>query len=75
MVRRDDIHPKGLNFETQKRLWDVFHETHLEVGFYPDEFVSVSDVVDMVIQDFVFEIVSQKPGSTFDAEAIGVTAV
>lgn len=29
----------------------------------------------MVIQDFVFEIVSRKPGSTFDAEAIGVTAV
>lgn len=53
----------------------MLNETHLEVGFYPDEFVSVSDVVDMLIQDFVFEIVSQKPGSTFDAEAIGVTAV
>ena len=54
----------------------MLNETHLEVGFYPDEFVSVSDVVDiLVIQDFVFEIVSRKPGSTFDAEAIGVTAV
>ena len=54
----------------------MLNETHLEVVFYPDEFVSVSDVVDiMVIQDFVFEIVSRKPFSTFDAEAIGVTAV
>ena len=26
---------------------------------------SVSDTVDMVIQDFVFEIVSRKPSSTF----------